>query len=102
MSIQTFGEQIKGDKESFAIVDVRPQVHYGITHLPGSVNIPLKKIERNEDDVRAQLTDLSKSKSKVFIMCRRGGDSREATKILMEQCSLANVVNVEGGINGYS
>ncbi len=35
-------------------------------------------------------------------MCRRGNDSREATRILIDQCQLKNVVNVEKGIGGFS
>ena len=70
-------------------------------NLPGSINIPFRRIER-EDDARKQIEELCNQKKIVFIMCRRGNDSREATRILIDQCNLKNVVNVEQGINGYS
>lgn len=38
---------------------------------------------------------------KVFIMCRRGNASKEATEFLLNKCQLKNVVNVIGGITEY-
>lgn len=76
-------------------------MHFGIVNLPGSVNIPWKVIER-EESARVKIADLCSKKETVFILCRRGNDSRSATRLLIDQCELKNVVNVESGINGYS
>jgi rhodanese-related sulfurtransferase len=40
-------------------------------------------------------------KEKVFIMCRRGNASKEASDFLLNQCKVTNIVNVQGGITEY-
>jgi rhodanese-related sulfurtransferase len=40
-------------------------------------------------------------KEKVFVMCRRGNASKEATDFLLNKCNITNVVNVQGGITEY-
>jgi rhodanese-related sulfurtransferase len=49
-----FAEDLKANPEKLAVVDVRPPVHYGIVSLPGSINIPFKRIER-EEEARASI-----------------------------------------------
>lgn len=41
------------------------------------------------------------NKEKVFIMCRRGNASKEATDFLITKCNIKNVINVQGGITEY-
>ena len=57
----------------------------------------------------ARLFDLAKSHQKVFIMCRRGVDSKDLTDHLLNAIASAeasdipcNFVNVEGGICEWS
>ena len=50
----------------------------------------------------AEVEKLSKSCDTVYMMCRRGIDSKEATDFLVREKTLKNVVNVEGGLNAYS
>ena len=57
------------------VIDVRPPVHFGIVSLPGAVNIPLKVMERDPEQAKS----ICSEKNKVFVMCRRGNDSRIAT-----------------------
>ena len=80
------------------VIDVRPPVHFGIVHLPEAVNIPLKAMERDS----TQAKELCDTKKKVFVMCRRGNDSRKATELLLKNCGATNAINVEGGIEAYS
>lgn len=47
--LKVFAEDFKANPAKIAVVDVRPPVHYGIVSLPGSVNIPFRKIEREEE-----------------------------------------------------
>ena len=44
---------------------------------------------------------MAKTKEKVFIMCRRGNASKEATEFLLNKTEARNVVNVQGGISEY-
>lgn len=41
------------------------------------------------------------NKEKVYIMCRRGNASKEATEFLLNKCNIKNVINVQGGITEY-
>jgi rhodanese-related sulfurtransferase len=49
----------------------------------------------------SDLLRLVEGKEKVFVMCRRGNASKEATEFLLNKCELKNVVNVQGGITEY-
>ena len=49
ITLQDFAESIKAKADTTAIVDVRPPVHFGIVNLPDSVNIPFRRIEREEE-----------------------------------------------------
>jgi rhodanese-related sulfurtransferase len=44
---------------------------------------------------------LVEGKENIYIMCRRGNASKEATEFLMNKLSLTNVINVQGGITEY-
>lgn len=81
------------------LIDVRNQVQFGITHLPNSVNIPFKMAIKDRCD---ELSQLCSSHEKVFIMCRRGVDSKDLTDKLLKDANLTNCVNVEGGISAWS
>ena len=49
-----FGEIYKNNEsmQSNTIIDVRPPVHFGIVNLPGSINLPLKTMERDPDQAK--------------------------------------------------
>ena len=86
------------------LVDVRNEVQFGITHLTKAVNVPFKAAERDS----SQIVELAASHDKVFIMCRRGVDSKDLTDKLLRGneeknvVALQNVINVEGGISAWS
>jgi rhodanese-related sulfurtransferase len=44
---------------------------------------------------------LIEDKERVFIMCRRGNASKEATDFLLTKCNITKVANVQGGITEY-
>lgn len=80
---------LKGDtsKSEYILLDVRSGD--GSTKIPGSVEIPLKEIERKFSQL-----DFDKT---IIVYCRSGVRSREASKKL---CNLGakNIVNMDGGI----
>lgn len=61
------------------------------------MNIPLAKLKKEPQSV----IELASTKEKVFVMCRRGNASKEATEFLINHCKLTNVVNIQGGITEY-
>jgi hypothetical protein len=43
---------------------------------------------------QTEVMKMAENKEKVFVMCRRGNASKEATEFLLTKCNLKNVVNV--------
>ena len=71
---------------------------YEVTSLPESINIPWADVP----DSMAQLNAMCEKNETVYILCRRGNDSKEATNFLITKHGIKNVVNVQQGINGLS
>ena len=101
ITAQAFYEEISKNKESkIGLVDVRPKVQFEIvnTNASGKIAPHVKAINI------ANIRDLEKDKQyfeeneKVFIMCRRGNKSKEATLHLLDNLGIKNVCNVEGGL----
>lgn len=92
-----YKQEIKTYTSKHALIDVRGAVQYNIVSLEGSVNIPLAKLKKEPQSV----IELASTKEKVFVMCRRGNASKEATEFLINHCKLTNVVNIQGGITEY-
>ncbi len=80
---------LKGDssKAEYILLDVRSGD--GSTVIPGSVEIPLKEIERKFSQL-----DFDKT---IIVYCRSGVRSREASKKLYN-LGAKNIVNMDGGI----
>lgn len=97
-NVQEFSQKLKDKSKRISVVDVRNATQYGIAHVEGSVNISLKDLKKDSE----QIEKLSQECDTVYMMCRRGVDSKEATHFLINQKKLTNVVNIEGGLNAYS
>ena len=75
-----YKEHIKtGTAANYALIDVRGGVQYKIVSLPGSVNIPVSTIMKDPTET----LKIIEGKEKVFIMCRRGNASKEASDFLL-------------------
>ena len=74
------------------LVDVRPPEEYRDGHIPGSINVPLQQIE----DIDLEVSDMS---TPLFVYCRSGARSRQATAIL-QGMGYEEVYNI-GGILDY-
>jgi len=44
---------------------------------------------------------LTSEKTTVYVMCRRGNASKEATEFILKNLDIHNVKNVQGGISEY-
>ena len=42
--------------------------------------------------------DVFKNNTKVFVMCRKGNESKKATEKILKETEFVNVYNVEGGL----
>ena len=84
-------EEYKQHSEA-VLIDVRTPEEYQEGHIPGSINIPLQQMEQAETVVK------DKNK-KLYVYCRSGSRSRQATGILKEM-GYHDVHNI-GGIMNY-
>ncbi|MFT5712231.1 MAG: phage shock protein E [Glaciecola sp.] len=76
------------------LLDVRTVEEYTNSHIPTSVNIPLKEIE-------TRLSRLSEFKdSSVVVYCRSGFRARKAITIL-EEHGFTNVMHLKGDMLGW-
>lgn len=74
------------------LIDVRNVDEYRCGHIPGSINIPLDRI----DSVTRKVKDRN---TEIFVYCLSGSRSGQAVR-RMKQLGYANVVNI-GGISRY-
>jgi len=92
------------DLSEVALIDVRPPVQFGIVSTNQSKSLKVEAVNLTIKDLRS-ISDQFKDKKTVFIMCRRGNDSKIATKELMEKVEAGElsceVINVEGGIEKF-
>ena len=75
------------------LLDVRSSQEYFGGHIPGSINIPLKNLDKVA--AVAGSTD-----APIYVYCLSGGRSRQAASLL-EHMGYSNVKNI-GGIAAYS
>lgn len=81
-----------------SLVDVRPPHEYKLTHIPGSVNVPIDDVRRDAKGSLARLQG-----PHVTLICRRGNDSREAARLLGEVSDENwSFDDVEGGLRAYA
>ena len=74
------------------VIDVRDGGEYKSGHVPGAINIPQKKLERQLD----KLADANG----VVLYCINGRRTRLAEQTLIEH-DIPNVFHLEGGLMGW-
>ena len=88
-------------KEGFFIenicIDVRPSEQFKIYSFNNFTNIPLMDLKRNINKLSEIFNDKNKA---IYIMCRRGFASSDATNFLVQN-GFINVYSIEGGLTEY-
>jgi glyoxylase-like metal-dependent hydrolase (beta-lactamase superfamily II)/rhodanese-related sulfurtransferase len=92
ISAEQLHDRITGDN-SFILLDVRGKLEYEDNHIKGAVNIPVA-------DLRTRHSELDKNKT-IIVLCSTGNRSSLGASIL-KQHGFQNVINVAGGMSGYS
>jgi adenylyltransferase and sulfurtransferase len=77
-----YNESIKPNKGDNLLIDVRPALQYTIVSLEGSLSIPLAQLKKDP----SELKKIAEGKDKIYVMCRRGNASKDATEFLVNQC----------------
>jgi len=79
-------------REPLLVIDVRDLGEYRSGHVPGAINIPQKKLEK-------QLDKLVEANG-VVLYCINGRRTRLAEQTLIEH-DIPNVYHLEGGLFGW-
>ena len=82
----------QGGEDPLLVIDVRDVGEYKSGHVPGAINIPQKKLEKQLD----KLTDANG----VVLYCINGSRTRLAEQTLIEN-DVADVFHLEGGLMGW-
>lgn len=95
---------IKG--KAHVLVDVRPEHHFKIVSLPGSLNIPLRNLEARLPEISSALEEEgnktnSGSGAHLYILCRRGNDSQRAVQFL-HKAGFTSAKDIIGGLEGWA
>lgn len=83
------------------LVDVRPELHYRVALLVGSINIPLSSLRQDK------LIEVFEQEGPFFFICRRGNDLRLAVQLLREKYGFNTLennkkaFNVTGGLQNW-
>ena len=78
---------------SIILLDVRNPNEYNLAHIPGSILIPLSKLE---DDVEDKIEDKN---AKIFVYCKSGSRSATASRMLATM-GYKNIFDI-GGIDSW-
>lgn len=81
------------ESEDYVILDVRTPEEYAENHIVGAINVPNETIG---DDALAELPD---KKQQIFVYCRSGNRSKQASEKLAE-LGYGNIVEF-GGIKDW-
>ena len=94
--IDALGLKVKMDeKQDFVLIDVREQNEYDMARIPGSILVPLSQLPNRFHEL-----DQYKGRE-IVVHCKMGGRSAKAIAFLKQQ-GFENLVNVAGGITGWS
>ena len=84
------------------ILDVRSSAMFNIVNLKGTVNVPyeeLRTADAKEIEEKIKGLQREEKEEEIYVMCRRGNDSKRAVQVLTEKGYKA--VNIVGGIEKY-
>lgn len=79
--------------QNLLILDVREPWEFEITHIPGSINVPLKELSNFLQNKNITQT--------VITVCHHGARSSQACMFL-ENFGIKNLYNLVGGIDAYA
>ncbi|KAI0749905.1 hypothetical protein C8Q80DRAFT_1164574 [Daedaleopsis nitida] len=81
------------------ILDVRPRTEFGICHIPGSTNVPIKEVLADPSSLVGTAAEEQES---LYIVCRLGNDSRLAVDALKAAGRGGVVKDLVGGLRAWA
>lgn len=104
ITVQEFEESYRKQLDrDYTLIDVRSNLHYGISHLHNTYNVSLKDLESMEGDVNKLLKRVPKilNTKEVILCCTHGNESRLALRLLKDKFKIKNVKDIIGGYYKY-
>lgn len=89
-------EELMRRDTALVLLDVRPADQFAAEHIPGSINIPLDRIEENMSTLRT----FHRTQRNVVIISRDGKDARRLTRRLLQR-KFNRVWYLHGGIEAW-
>lgn len=116
MNAMDFAKALQQNHSNQSVIDVRPNVEYQIAHLPSTKSIPFRQIDSDplkwyKFILQSRSDPNHDQDNNVYILCRRGNDSRLACHALSAAAEEANsgsqisnirFINVTGGLRAWS
>ncbi len=93
-------EKLMRTEKGFILLDVRTKAEYDSGHIPGAVLLPNEEIKGGGDPGAAVSSLLPGKAGKIFVYCRSGNRSKQASSKLA-QAGYTNIVEI-GGINSWT
>ncbi|KAH9848425.1 hypothetical protein C2E23DRAFT_871233 [Lenzites betulinus] len=88
-------------RRSVCVLDVRPRTEFGICHLPGSINIPIKEFLTKPPASLRETPGVDDGKD-VYVVCRLGNDSQLAVDALKNAGCVGVVKDLIGGLRAWA
>jgi adenylyltransferase/sulfurtransferase len=92
VTVEELQQKLQGARKPL-LIDVREPFEYQICHIPGAQLIPLGTLP-----VQSEVWN---KETEIFLLCRSGGRSAEAVKLL-QHAGFTKVFNVDGGILAWA
>ncbi|KAH9941356.1 hypothetical protein B0H21DRAFT_553126 [Amylocystis lapponica] len=90
------------------VIDVRPRTEFGICHLPGSINIPIKDLTADPSaHIPPQIPEdgMGSAGGKIretYVVCRLGNDSQIAVEAIRSVYAQGVVKDLVGGLKAWA
>ncbi|KAI9056820.1 hypothetical protein FKP32DRAFT_1415841 [Trametes sanguinea] len=94
-------EVLERPSKAVRVLDVRPRTEFGICHLPGSTNVPIKELLTNPKTVMGEVGDCG-GDEEIYVVCRLGNDSQLAVDALKEAGRAGVVKDLVGGLRAWA
>ncbi|KAI0833755.1 hypothetical protein BC628DRAFT_1307797 [Trametes gibbosa] len=88
-------------QRSVCVLDVRPRTEFGICHLPGSINVPIKEFLTNPTTPLIDVANGDDGED-VYVVCRLGNDSQLAVDALQSVGWAGVVKDLVGGLRAWA
>lgn len=90
---------------SHVLLDVREPLQFQICSLPGSLHIPLNKLEDSIEELKSHCVDTTSyddpHKTPIYVVCRLGNDSQLAVQLL-RKLGFRNSLDLIGGLDAWT